>query len=216
MESPIKIWKKNKFRIDLRQYTREFQLKFKTKSKPAVIPGNLYALRYNVDESIITDKHHFTPLILNFGRFRNEIGDKYIRGLNLFYLKTEQKLEILEDFHKLLKYKPDFRVQYIIQIHEKWMSIIPYAFKNYEERRIMIINDIDESEWGMIPLLKDYLFGNFNSIALNEDFQKENKSPTIKVKKKQKTESINQEEIIEEETTEIITNDEGFIDFDDE
>ena len=118
--------------------------------------------------------------------------------MNLFFLRNEQKLEILEEVYAFSKMKPDDRVAPLIKVHEKWMKIAPFAFKNFEERRIMGISEVCTAEWGMIPLLRDYLFGTFNPVALNEDFQKEN-SQKNSLKRKQKQE-VSTPEKIEEET----------------
>lgn len=213
--TPHQTWKANKWRIDLRKYTRSFQKKFESKTKLFVYPGDVYAAKYLTDPDIITDKYHFTPVFISFGRFRDDEGMTYTRALNLMYLRNEQKIEILEEVFKHHSKRPSDRVAPIIQIHEKWMRIAPYAFKNLEERRVIGIEKINEDEWGMIPLLKTDLIGTFNSSLLNEDFQKENKAPKEKIKKKKKVDNL---PLIENEETvseEFIENDE-LITFDDE
>ena len=96
------------------------------------------------------------------------------------------------------------------------MKIAPYAFKNYEERRIMGICEINQEEWGMIPLLRDYLYGTFNPTALNEDFQKEIKKP--KTFSGKKNTDLPESEIIKEEETvsdsSVLTTEMGDLDFD--
>jgi hypothetical protein len=213
--TPHQTWKANKWRIDLRQYTRSFQKKFESRSKVFVHPGDVYAAKYLTDPDILTDKYHFTPVFISFGRFRDDEGMTYTRSLNLMYLRNEQKIEILEEVFKHHSKTPANRVEPIIQIHEKWMRISPYAFKNLEERRVLGIEQINEEEWGMIPLLKTDLIGTFNSSLLNEDFQKENKVPKEKKKKKKKVDNL---PLIENEETvseEFIENEE-LITFDDE
>jgi hypothetical protein len=213
--TPHQTWKTNKWRIDLRQYTRSFQKKFESRTKLFVHPGDVYAAKYLTDPDILTDKYHFTPVFISFGRFRDDEGMTYTRSLNLMYLRNEQKIEILEEVFKHHSKNPADRVIPIIQIHEKWMRIAPYAFKNLEERRVLGIEKINEDEWGMIPLLKTDLIGTFNSSLLNEDFQKENKVPKEKKKKKKKVDNL---PLIENEETvseEFIENEE-LITFDDE
>lgn len=213
--TPHQTWKSNRWRIDLRLYTRSFQKNFSLKEKLHVHPGNVYAAKYLTDPDILTDKYHFTPVFISFGRFRDDEGMTYTRSLNLMYLRNEQKIEILEEVYKHHSKTPANRVAPIIQIHEKWMRITPYAFKNLEERRIIGISQINEDEWGMIPLLKTDLIGTFNSSLLNEDFQKENKAPKVKKKKKKKVDNL---PLIENEKTvseEFIENEE-LITFDDE
>lgn len=214
--SPLQTWKKNKWRIDLRKYTRSFQQNFESKKKIKIFPGEVYAAKYSIDSSIPTDKYHFTPVFVSFGRFRDEEGMTYTRGLNLMYLRNEQKIELLEDIYRFQRMDPAQRVAPIIKIHEKWMRITPYAFKNLEERRILGISSVSVDEWGMIPLLREELLGTFNSSLLNEDFQKENKAPIEKKKKKQKPV---QPSLIEEEvetvSEEFMTEGE-LIDWDDD
>ena len=181
--TPVQTWKANKGRTDLRSYTRDFQKKFETKHVLKFLPGDVYALKYRTDSEVLTDKHHFTPLIVSFGRFLDESGP-HLRGLNLLFLRKEQKLELLEEVYALHRLKPDQRVAPLLRIHEKWMKITPYAFKNFVERRVHCSEVIVLTEWGMIPLLHDYLFGTFNAVALNEDFQRENALPRPKMKKK--------------------------------
>lgn len=183
--SPIDTWKKNKNRSDLRNYTREFEKFFSCKEKTEILPGNVYASTY-AGNGLLTDKHHVTPLFLSFGRFRDDEGKIYTRGINLLYLRPERRLEILEEASKHCNKKPVNRVSPIIKIHEKWMKIAPYAFKNFEDSRIVGLREIENFDWGMIPLLQTNLIGNFNPIALNEDFLLENVQPKPVVKKKKK------------------------------
>jgi hypothetical protein len=213
---PLETWKKNKWRIDLRTYTRSFQKNFEAREKVKVSPGEVYAAKYLTDPGIITDKYHFTPVFVSFGRFRDDEGMTYTRSINLMYLRNEQKIELLEDIYQHHHKTPEQRVEPIIQIHEKWMRIAPYAFKNLEERRITGISKVSIEEWGMIPLLKEELLGTFNSSLLNEDFQKENKAPVEKKKKKQKPvqKSLIEEEV--ETVSEEFMEEGEFIDWDDD
>jgi hypothetical protein len=214
--SPFQTWKKNKWRIDLRKYTRSFQQNFESKKPIKVFPGEVYAAKYVTDYSILTDKYHFTPVFVSFGRFRDDEGMTYTRCINLMYLRNDQKIEILEEVFKCHHLPISKRVEPMIKIHEKWMRIAPYAFKNLEERRITGISEIHVNEWGMIPLLKEHLLGTFNSSTLNEDFQKENKIPVVKPKKKKQHTA--QPSLIEDEETvseEFIEN-ETLIDWDDD
>jgi hypothetical protein len=201
--TPTQVWKRNKWRIDLRKYTRDFSKKFSSVKKLQVAPGNVYAAKYKVDSAFLTDKHHFTPLLISFGRFKDDEGKSYIRGINLFYLKTSQKLEILDEIHRYNELSPIKRVSPVINIHEKWMKIAPYAFKNFEERRIIGIEEVKVDDWGMIPLLKEHILGNFNSIALNEDFLEEMKiSPIVKSPKKDSS----NKPLSEEEENEVLSS----------
>jgi hypothetical protein len=202
--TPTQVWKANKWRIDLRKYTREFSKKFESTKKLQVSPGNVYTAKYGMDSAFLTDKHHFTPLIISFGRFRDDEGKSYIRGINLFYLKTSQKLEILDEIHNYNKLSIVKRVSPIIRIHEKWMKIVPYAFKNFEERRIIGIDEVHVDEWGMIPLLKENVLGNFNTTALNEDFQEETKILPKKVVSKKASSS--NKPLSEEEENEVLSS----------
>jgi hypothetical protein len=204
--NPTKIWKANKWRVDLRGFTREFQQKFNVKEKININPGTIYACKYMVDRSIPTDKHHFTPLIISFGRFKDDNGKTHIRGINLFYLRTDQKLEIMDETFKYNSLKPDARVAPMIKIHEKWMKIAPYAFKNLEERRILGISEVDSNDWGMLPLLKDHLLGNFNVNALNEDFKEEIANPPSKLDKKKDTPIKPEEEVTDDEENEFLSD----------
>jgi hypothetical protein len=213
---PSKTWKANCWRTDLRSYTRDFQKKFSLTAKTHLEPGEVYAATYRISTEFPTDKHHFTPVFASFGRFRDEEGKTYVRGLNLFYLKPSQKLEILDEFHSFYDLKTPARVSPLIKIHEKWMKIAPYAFKNYEERRIMGICKIDLEDWGMIPLLREYLYGTFNAVALNEDFQKEIKEPKSFTGKKTnlpESEIIKDEEEVVSDSS-VMTADMNDLDFD--
>ena len=215
--TPHQTWKTNKWRLDMRSYTRLFQKKFESRSKIQVHPGSVYAIKYLTEPEILTDKYHFTPIIISFGRFRDDDGDIYTRGINLMYLRNEQKIEILEEIYKYSSFPPDARVVPIIQIHDKWMKIAPYAFKNLEERRIIGLSEVEISEWGMIPLLKEALLGTFNAKLLNEDFQKENQEPIIKKKKKKKSQPVENKKVEDvNEYEEIIFDENGMIDLDDD
>jgi len=209
-KSPLEIWKTNKWRLDFRKYTRDLQKLLEKSSSLSTIPGELYFSFYETRSEILTDKHHVTPLFLSFGRFRNDDDKIYVRGINIFYLSNSQKLEILEDFHSVYSLSPDSRIPRIIKLHEKWMKISPFSIKNFEEKRLRKILEIKNSEWGFMPLLKFHLLGNFNSVSLNEDFQKENfekKKPTKKKKslnspKEYETEVIT-EELVEGDYVDI-------------
>jgi hypothetical protein len=212
--TPLQTWKANNWKSDLRKYTRLFEQKFKHKSKGITTVGKVYAMRYSTSFIYETDKHHVTPVILSFGRFSDDNGVKYVRGLNLLYLKTNEIIDILEDSYKLLKYDDDKRIEPLLKIHSKYMIRFPYAFKNFEERRITCFSEVDECEWGMIPLLQKNLWGTFNPVALNEDFQKENTITT----KKTKSKPINQieEETEEEDLYEYEYDDDDIVDLDSE
>ena len=215
--TPHQTWKANKWRLDMRSYTRLFQKRFESRSKIQVHPGSVYAIKYLTEPDILTDKYHFTPIVISFGRFRDDDGDIYTRGINLMYLRNEQKIEILEEVYKYSSFPPDARVAPIIQIHDKWMKIAPYAFKNLEESRIIGLSEVEVTEWGMIPLLKEALLGTFNARLLNEDFQKENKEPIIKKKKKKKSQPVENKKVEDEnEYEEIIFDENGMIDLDDD
>jgi hypothetical protein len=183
--SPREVWRKNMHRADLRSFTREFQKLFSLKEKTVVLPGSLYAATYSGGK-FPTDKHHATPLFLSFGRFKDDDGKIHTRGINLLYLKTEQQLEILEEATNHYSKKPDNRVAPMIKLHEKWMKIVPYAFKNFEDSRIVGLSEVENFDWGMVPLLQKYLLGNFNAEALNEDFQEEHLPKPEKKKKEKK------------------------------
>jgi hypothetical protein len=184
---PTETWRKNNWRYDLRKYTRVFEEKFKVKREKNVSEaGKVYAITYKISSDFLTDKHHVTPVIVSFGRFRDEEGKTYVRGLNLLFLKTHQCLEILEDAHRFFSYKPDRRAEEMIKLHEKYIKIYPYLFKNFEERRILTQSEVTSEDWGMIPLLHKNLWGTFNSVALDESFQEENKSISRNIKKRPK------------------------------
>ena len=195
--TPIQTWKANNWKSNIRNYTRLFEQKFKIKAKGITVVGKVYAMKYSINYLYETDKHHVTPIILSFGRFIDDNGIKYVRGLNLLYLKTNEIIDILEDSYKLLKYDDDKRIEPLLKIHSKYMIRFPYAFKNFEEKRIVCFSEVNQDEWGMIPLLHKNLWGTFNAVALNEDFQKENSV----INKKTKSKQIDQieEETIEEE-----------------
>lgn len=200
--TPYQTWKKNRARSDLRKLTRDFEKNFKIKSKCTFEPGKVYAITYTTDNSIPTDKHHVTPIILCLGSFRDENGHVNVRGINILYLNTKQSLEILDDCYLHIEKTATERVLPIVKIHDKFMKVFPWTFKNYVSHRIKTSIEIQPQEWGMIPLLYKYLFGNFNATALNEDFQHENR--TIKKIEKQVPKE-KQKEIEEEE--EIVTED---------
>ena len=183
--APYETWKKNKGRVDLRKYTREFQKNFETKKAQVTLPSKVYAMTYRVDAVFETDKHHVTPIVLSFGRFKDDEGASYLRGVNLLYLRNEQMIEIMEEVFSLHKFPIESRIKSLIKIHDKWMTIVPFAFKNFEERRISSTSEINESTWGMIPLLYKFLWGNFNAQSLNESFQLENKKRPIRERKKE-------------------------------
>ena len=130
-------------------------------------------------------------------------------------LKPHQALEILEDVYNIHHLKPDNRAIEMIKIHEKYIKIYPYIFKNFEEKRVINCSEILIEEWGMIPLLHKYLWGTFNPVALNEDFQKESSLQGKKVKKKIKKV---QEEVKKEveEYEEVFSDDsqDDFVDLD--
>ena len=183
--TPYETWKRNKGRVDLRKYTRSFESHFSGKTRVESLPSRVYAMKYRGDSIFETDKHHVTPIILSFGRFKDDEGFTYTRGINLLYLRNEQMIEIMEEVHKLHKFPIEQRIKPLIKIHDKWMTIVPFAFKNFEERRISSTSEINESVWGMIPLLHKFLWGNFNAQSLNESFQLENKKRPIRENKKE-------------------------------
>lgn len=211
---PTQTWKANKWRSDLRKYTREFQSNFESRTPLQILPGTVYASRYRGDSTFPTDKHHITPLFVSFGRYKDDEGKVHVRGINLLYLRKDQQLEILDEIYAHFSKKPDERVAPIIKVHEKWMKISPYAFKNYEERRMIAIREISSLDWGMIPLLQTHLLGNFNAQALNEDFQKESKAPRKTKYKKSSPPAEKAEET--EVVSEMIEGDFPDIDFEDE
>ena len=88
----------------------------------------------------------------------------------------------------------------MIKLHEKYIRVYPYLFKNFEERRILTQEEVVTEDWGMLPLLHRNLWGTFNPVALNEAFQEENKvvSGNIKRKPKQIKEESNNSEKAEE------------------
>lgn len=200
---PQETWRKNNWRFDLRKYTRDFEKKFKVKrEKNLSEAGKVYAVTYKTSPEFQTDKHHVTPIVVSFGRFRDEEGKTYVRGLNLLFLNTHQTLEILEDVHSIHKLKADDRATKMIVLHEKYIRIYPYLFKNFEEKRILTQDEVLLEEWGMIPLLKKNLWGVFNSEALNEDFQIEEKEARKLPKKsrpKKLAQQQDQEEFLEED-----------------
>ena len=209
--SPYKIWKQNKHRTDMRKITREFQQLFKTKLEKQCdfIPSNVYGFTYLTDPSIPTDKHNFTPLIVSFGRFKDE-SMTYVRGLNLFFLRNEQKIELLEDIFKHSNLNLYKKTVENIKLHEKWIRILPWAFKNYDCKRVLTLSEIPCTEWGLVPLLHQNLIGNFNPKALEESFQEENKvKKERKIKTDKKNPILNEEETVSEEVP--LTNDEDII-----
>lgn len=194
---PTETWRKNNWRYDLRKYTRDFEKKFKVKREKNISEaGKVYAITYRSSE-FLTDRHHVTPLIVSFGRFKDDEGKTYVRGLNLLFLKTHQSIEILEDVYSFLNLKGDEKSLKMIALHEKYIRIYPYLFKNFEEKKILTQCEVEASEWGMIPLLHKNLWGTFNPVALDEAFQLENT-----VKSKYKPKKVKKEEKKEEEETE--------------
>lgn len=210
-DSPVVTWRKNKWRPDFRKRTREFQKKFESRKTITALPGSVYATKYKGEISVPTDKHHFTPVIVSFGRFRSG-SITFLRGLNLLFLRKDQQLEILEAVHKIHHLDPDARVAPLLRIHETWMRIVPYAFKDFDERRLITVEEIMNEEWGTIPLLHTHLFGTFNSSALNEDFRREsaeNRKRPVSSREKQVTEE-------KEKPEETVSVDLETVDFEDE
>lgn len=193
---PTETWRKNNWRYDLRKYTRAFEENFKKKREKNISEaGKVYSITYKTSSEYLTDKHHVTPVMISFGRFKDEEGKTYVRGLNLLFLKVHQCLEILEDAYRFHALNPDKRAEQMIKLHEKYIKVYPYLFKNFEEKRILTQDEVEVNEWGMIPLLQKHLWGIFNPVALNEAFQEENKvvSDNIKRKPKQIKEKENSE-----------------------
>ena len=213
---PLETWRKNNWRSDLRKYTKAFESKFKSKDRLVTEAGKVYAITYRTLENFPTDKHHVTPIFLSFGRFKDDEGRIYVRGLNLLFLRTDQCIEVLENSYNHVKEKADSRAVNSIKVHEKFISVFPYAFKNFEEKRILSVSEVSSEDWGMIPLLHKYIWGTFNPVALNESFQEENKiEKTIKKKKPRGLNSEKKEDVIEEELLESdYLNEEGLVDLD--
>jgi hypothetical protein len=210
---PTETWRKNNWRFDLRKYTREFEKRFQIKREKNVSEaGKIYAITYRAISEFSTDKHHVTPIIASFGRFRDEEGRTYVRGLNLLFLNTRQSLEILEDMSNIKAKKADDRAEQMIKLHEKYIKVYPFIFKNFEERRILTQAEVLNEEWGMIPHLKKELWGTFNATALNEDFQEENKVSRKEVKRRPKKIQEKKEEEYEEYYEDQYLNDEGLVD----
>jgi hypothetical protein len=210
---PTETWRKNNWRFDLRQYTRKFEKKFHEKrNKNVSEAGKVYAITYKTSPDFLTDKHHVTPIIVSFGRFKDEEGRSYVRGLNLLFLNTKQSLEILEDVVNIKAKKPDDRASQMIKLHEKYIKVYPFIFKNFEERRILTQSEILNEDLGMIPHLKKELWGIFNAVALNEDFQEENKVTRKQVKRRPKKLQEQKEEEYEEYYEDQYLNDEGLVD----
>jgi hypothetical protein len=211
---PTETWRKNNWRFDLRKYTRVFEQKFKEKKdKNLTEVGKVYAISYKTSSDFLTDKHHVTPIIVSFGRFRDDEGLTYVRGLNLLFLKPHQSLEILEDMHAIKAKKPNDIASAMIKLHEKYIRIYPYLFKNFEEKRILTQSEVIREDWGMIPLLKKELWGIFNGIALNEDFQLETTVTRKEVKRRPK--KLQEEQKDEEQESyyeDQYLNDEGLVD----
>ena len=136
--TPFQTWKQNKHRSDLRLYTREFQKRFNVNTVKITEVCDIYAANYRVGNESETDKHHVTPLIMSFGRFKDDDGFPHVRGLNLLYLSTSEAIELMEVAYTLATLKPDSRVPGMIKLHEECMKKFPHAFKNLEERRLLI------------------------------------------------------------------------------
>ena len=188
--TPYQTWNANKGRVNLRLYTREFQKKFVSKTTKLSEVSNVYAMSYKMNSEKPTDKHHVMPIIMSFGRFRNYNETTCVRGLNLMFLSNSEIINLMEKVYSFMKFKPDERVAGMIKLHEECMMKFPYAFHNFEEQHIAVLNEIDKEEWGMIPLLHRHLFGNFNTTALKKDYLTEHAKPVIlkrkpKVKKEQ-------------------------------
>lgn len=216
--TPYQSWQKNKGRVDLRKYTREFQKRFKEKKKTSIEPGKVYAISYLPDSRFPTDKHHLTPLILCLGKFRDTDGQIYVRGINLFFLDTRKVLEVLQDAFMFSHLKPDSRVLPTVRLHDKFMHVFPWAFKNFDVKRIRVVTEVEISEWGMIPLLYKYLIGNFNSTGLNEDFQKENKlvrkKPFVGKKDIPTENDLEKEDVLEADLVDLSVNDDIYMEDD--
>lgn len=211
--TPFQYWKKNKGRTDLRKLTRDFEKNFKIKNKCKFEPGKVYAITYTIDNNIPTDKHHVTPVILSLGSFRDENGLINIRGINILYLNTKQAIELLDDCYLYNEKSVAERVIPLVKIHDKYIKVFPWAFKNFIFNRIKTSIEINSEEWGIIPLLYKYLFGNFNVSALIEDFKQEIKTPikiiknqNFKKSKKENKQIEEQEEMIEIEDDMITIN----------
>jgi len=212
--NPTKVWRKNNWRYDLRKYTRIFEEKFKEKrGKSLTEVGKIYAITYKTSSDFLTDKHHVTPIIVSFGRFKDENGATYVRGLNLLFLKPHQVLEILENMYSIKAKKLDEKAVEMIKLHEKFIKVYPFLFKNFNENRILTLSEVNKEDWGMIPLLKKELWGIFNPNALNEDFQEENKSQKkIKSRPEKIQEKPKDDEEYEEYYEDQYLNDEGLVD----
>lgn len=208
---PFDYWKKNKSRSDLRKVTREFEKNFKIKSKCKIEPGKVYALTYLTDGSIPTDKYHVTPIIISMGNFLDENGVECTRGINLLFLNAKECIDIFEDFYRFSDKPIQKRAINTVQLHDKYNKIFPWVFKNFNSTRIRTAVEIKPEEWGLIPCLHKYLFGNFNLSALNEDFQKEIKirkkfKPVTKEKEKKKEETLEEETVEEDLVTTDLTS----------
>jgi hypothetical protein len=214
--NPVQTWKSNKWRSDLRKFTQDFIKEHFSESSSGNELGKLYAINYRTDSSIPTDKHHVSSIVLSFGKFKDDEGHVYMRSINLLYLKDFQILEILQAAWKNLKLKPAQRIAPTISLHEEIMKIHPFCFKNFQDNRIITIHEVESEQWGMIPLLKRHLLGNFNAEALNEDFQAENRVKRTLPKKKKIKSSRDVNEVLSEEKEEIISDDLTKIDFQDE
>lgn len=197
--TPYETWKRNKWRPDLRKCTREFEKNFKIKTKCQFEPGKVYAITYTTDSNFPTDKWHVTPVILSLGNFRDDDGHVNVRGVNLFYLTTRQSIDILDDSYPYVTKKAGARVLPIVKVHDKYLQVFPWAYKNFIDLRIRTSIEIDPEEWGMIPLLHKYLIGNFNPVGLNDDFQLEIKKKPRRFfnQEKKKTEEVDEEEKLE-------------------
>ena len=213
---PTETWRKNNWRFDLRKYTRVFEQKFKEKKdKNLTEVGKVYAIKYKTSSNFLTDKHHVTPVIVSFGRFRDDDGITYTRGLNLLFLRPHQSLEILEDMYAIKAKKLNDIASAMIKLHEKYIRVYPYLFKNFEEKRILTQSEVIREDWGMIPLLKKELWGTFNGIALNEDFQLETTDTRKEVKRRPKKLQEKKTEVEEEQESyyeDQYLNDEGLVD----
>ena len=214
--TPYETWKKNKGRVDLRKYTRDFQKKFNIKTKCEYEPGKVYAVTYRVDHEFPTDKHHVTPIILCLGQYKDNDGKIFVRGINLLYLDTQKTIEVLNDAYPFVSHTPSKRVMPIIKLHDKFMHVYPWVFKNLSQNRILTSIEVPVEEWGLIPLIYKYLLGNFNSVALAEDFHIENKISIKNKKNKPIKESKEQKEKGETVSADVVTTDIGMDEMDED
>jgi hypothetical protein len=180
--NPYETYNKNKSRLDLRKYTKDFSL---SKIKKGVLQeGKLYLMRYLPNISIPTDKHHILSVCFIFEKKEDE---KKLVAVNLLYLKPYISLRLLQWWYEISMKEKRSKIleAWRMRFHTEIESS-PYAFslKTFEIDRILGIKEISFDEWGMIPLLRKEMLGITTLRGILRDYETEFSSRKKEKKKK--------------------------------